>query len=128
MAPHGRLTLDEVLNLEHPTGETCQCPECEHHQPGSCDGHRCQEPGIPTDCGCRQPRHSPPDFHIEQVGQYAVAWPATHRANVILEQEHPPDIHHGGDRLVTDQNMPYLVNYLNGQNANAAYWSQPAPA
>ena len=29
--PGGRLTMDEVLNLEHPTGEICRCPECEDH-------------------------------------------------------------------------------------------------
>ena len=122
MTQESRLTLDEVLNLEHPTGEYCQCPECEDHQPDSCDGHCCQETETPTNCGCRQTRNAPPDFHVEQVGQYAVAWPATHHANAVLESEHPADIHHGGDRLITDQNMPFLVNYLNRQKATAAYW------
>lgn len=121
MTQESRLTLDKVLNLEHPTGEYCRCPECEDHQPDSCDGHCCQETESPTNCGCRQTRNAPPDFHVEQVGQYAVAWPATHHANAVLDAEHPADIHDGGDRLITGQNMRHLISYLNGQNAIAAY-------
>lgn len=116
--------IDQALNLEHPTGMMCRCPECEHHDPATCEGHCCQQPDEPTDCRCREPRTEGPDFLLATVDRWAIAWPATHLANRLSLLPMPDDIHDGGDRLVAAAPPDYLEQYLSRLGATTG----PAPA
>ena len=104
--------IDDVLNLEHPTDLMCRCPECEDHDPATCEGHCCQQPDEPTNCRCREPRTEEPDFLVDTIGCWTVAWPATHLANRITLLPLPDDIHDGGDRLIAAAPGDYLEHYL----------------
>ena len=116
--------INDALNAERPVAP-CACPECEQHDPADCDGHCCQDPDPDPDCGCRRRRTTPPDFILETVGDYCIAWPATHHANLVLSQAMPEFIHHADDRLITATSPDRLAAFLSGLDAVAHIATEP---
>ena len=104
------VTIDDVLHLHHPTANNLN-PDYQRSR-------------ITADCrhGGAQANDEGPDFRLERVGAWTIAWPVTDCAFAILKTAHPADISRGRHRLVTDQADPFMANYLHGQNARIADW------
>ena len=104
------ITISDVLRLPHPTANNL-APDYQRSR-------------VTADCRRKdaETKDEGPDFRIERIGPWTIAWPATERAFAILDTAHPADVSRGPHRLITDQADPFMANYLRGQNARIADW------
>ena len=102
------VTIHDVLQLPHPTANNLN-PDYQRSRFATDYRHR---DALAKD--------ESPDFRLERIGPWTIAWPTTDRAFAILKTAHPADISRGPHRLITDQADPFMANYLHSRNAVTA--------